>query len=49
VTVAEGSTGAGTYLAQGNVSVERDTTVTGRLISLGGHVTLTRTDVTVPR
>lgn len=49
VNLLTGSTAVGTYVAQGNVAIERDTTLTGRAISLGGYVTLTRTDVTVPR
>ncbi|MFS0701335.1 ice-binding family protein, partial [Cellulomonas sp. 179-A 4D5 NHS] len=49
VNLLTGSTGAGTYVAQGNVTIERDTTLTGRAISLGGYVSLLRTDITVPR
>ncbi|WP_258724553.1 signal peptidase I [Cellulomonas sp. NS3] len=49
VNLLTGSTSAGTYLAQGNVTIERDTTLTGRAISLGGYVSLLRADITVPR
>ncbi|MGW6130381.1 signal peptidase I [Cellulomonas sp. NPDC055163] len=49
VNLLTGSTNIGTYVAQGNVTIERDTTLTGRAISLGGYVTLLRTDITVPR
>ncbi|MBB2924893.1 signal peptidase I [Cellulomonas cellasea] len=49
VNLLTASTSVGTYVAQGNVTIERDTTLAGRAISLGGYVTLTRTDVAVPR
>lgn len=49
VNLLTDSTAVGTYVAQGNVAIERDTTLTGRAFSLGGYVTLLRTDIMVPR
>lgn len=48
INLGTSSTGAGNYLANGNIVLQNNTTVTGRIISLNGSINTTSTNVTLP-
>jgi signal peptidase I len=48
VTLGQNSVACGTYLANGNATVQKGVSVTGRVISLNGAITVTRTTIALP-
>ncbi|MET1156422.1 signal peptidase I [Arthrobacter sp.] len=48
ITLGSGSTSAGNYLAATDAALEHESQLTGRLISLAGSITSTRTVVSLP-
>ncbi|MBD2761374.1 DUF3494 domain-containing protein [Kocuria sp. cx-116] len=48
ITLGESSTGRGTYLASGDATASRNTSLYGRLISLNGAIAISRSTITNP-
>lgn len=48
VNLGQSAVGRGTFLANGNATVQKGGYVTGRVMSLNGAITITRSDVVLP-